>query len=109
MGLYDDEWRRLHQVRNRLILWAGLGLLALVAGVLWLDAQDWSGAERMLTSVAGLALWLAGLSYFYFQLMFYRCPRCKGLFAARGKEGRGRSWLPRARCGHCGLGTDSEG
>jgi ribosomal protein S27AE len=101
----SEPWRRYRALRNGLYGWGGGGLVALLVAARALDVSGWPDALPVLATCAYLALWSAATIYFYFRLMFFRCPRCGSFFQAHGSARGGRSWLPRSQCAKCGLRT----
>ena len=103
MGIYSAGWKDFRKIRNGLVGWAVGGILLFV----WLTTfsvwQDTSGSISLAFPIAYWGLWATGIVYFYFQLMFFRCPRCKAFFASRGGSKKGNSWLPQQACNTCGL------
>jgi hypothetical protein len=103
MEAYAQQWRKLQRARTGLFLWTFGGVLLGVAVLTVTDYENWPDGVPILAAVAAMGVWLTGMSYFYFQVMFFRCPRCKSIFASRGTAAKGRSWTPRRACAKCGL------
>ena len=102
MGAYTEDWKRLNGMRTGLFGWSIGGLLLLLVASRIVDVSAWPPPMPMLATCAYLAVWACVVVFYYFQVAFFRCPRCHAFFQSSG-QGRASGWLPRAECGHCGL------
>jgi len=101
----ETIWRRYRALRNGLFGWGGGGIVALLLAGRALDFDAWPAWLPVVAACVFLAFWSAATIHFYFQLMFFRCPRCAHFFQSRGdaQARHARSWLPRSACAKCGL------